>query len=87
MDFVVGVDIAKRKFDVARLVNQNLKHKVFTKNEEGFFELTAWLKKHGVDHARVCVEASSTYGEALATYLHDGGHTVSIVKDQGVCAK
>ncbi len=78
-EFAVGVDIAKRKFDAALLVNQKVKHKVFTNTQEGFSELMGWLKKHGVDHARVCIEASSTYGEELATYLHTAGHTVSIV--------
>lgn len=76
---ILGVDIAKKKFDVALLVNEKLKHKVFTNTQEGFSELTLWLKKHGVDRARVCMEASSTYGDELATYLHDAGHLVSIV--------
>lgn len=76
---VLGVDIAKRKFDVALLVNNRLKHKVFANAKEGFAELVAWLKKQGVDHVHVCLEASSTYGEELATYLHDAGHRVSIV--------
>ena len=78
-DFVLGVDIAKRKFDVALLANGKLKHKVFTNNQEGFSELITWLKKYDVDHAHVCMEASSTYGEELAAYLHEVGHTVSIV--------
>jgi len=78
-NFVLGVDIAKRKFDVALLVDQKLRHKVFANNEEGFRELAGWLRKYGVGHAHVCMEASSTYGEELATSLHDVGHTVSIV--------
>lgn len=78
-EFILGVDIAKRKFDVALLVNEKLKHKVFNNTQEGFSELTSWLKKHGVEHARVCMEASSTYGEELAIYLNDVGHTVSVV--------
>jgi len=78
-NFVLGVDIAKRKFDVALLVDQKLRHKVFANNEEGFRELVGWLRKYGVGHAHVCMEASSTYGEELATSLHDAGHTVSIV--------
>ena len=78
-NFVLGVDIAKRKFDVALLVDQKLRHKVFANNEEGFRELAGWLRKYGVGHAHVCMEASSTYGEELATSLHDAGHTVSIV--------
>ncbi len=76
---VLGVDIAKRKFDVALLVNDKLKHKVFANRQEGFAELLAWLKKQGVDQAHACLEASSTYGEELATYLHELGHRVSIV--------
>ena len=77
--FILGIDIAKKKFDSALLINGKLKHKVFANGQEGFRELVGWLKKYGVAHAHVCVEASSTYGEELATYLHDHGHTVSIV--------
>ena len=76
---ILGVDIAKKKFDVALLVNGKLKHKVFTNNQEGFELLMAWLHKQSVDHVHVCLEASSTYGDELATYMHDAGHTVSIV--------
>jgi transposase len=76
---ILGVDIAKRKFDVALLINDKLKHKVLTNNEEGFEALMAWLRKQGVDHVHVCLEASSTYGDELATSMRDAGHTVSIV--------
>jgi len=76
---ILGVDIAKRKFDAALLINGTLKHRVFTNSQEGFRELLAWLKKKEVDHVHVCLEASSTYGDELATHMHDAGHTVSIV--------
>ena len=76
---ILGVDIAKRKFDVALLINGKLKHKVFTNNEEGFELLMAWLQKQNVDHVHVCLEASSTYGDELSIYMHDAGHTVSII--------
>ncbi len=78
-EVILGVDIAKRKFDVALLINGKLKHKVFTNNQEGFETLLAWLHKQNVDRTHVCLEASSTYGDELATYMHDAGHTVSIV--------
>ena len=77
--FILGIDIAKRKFDSALLISGKLKHEVFANSQDGFSELTIWLKKHCVDRAHVCMEASSTYGEELATYLHDAGHTVSVV--------
>ncbi len=76
---ILGVDIAKRKFDVALLINGKLKHKVFTNNQEGFEALLAWLQKQNVVHVHVCLEASSTYGDELATSMHDAGHTVSII--------
>jgi transposase len=62
---ILGVDIAKRKFDVALLINGKLKHKVFSNNQEGFEELELWFKKHGANHVHVCLEASSTYGDEL----------------------
>jgi len=76
---VLGVDIAKRKFDVALLMNDKLKHKVFANTQEGFAELSAWLKKQGVDHVHACLEASSIYGVGLATFLYDAGQNVSVV--------
>ena len=87
---VLGVDIAKRKFDAALLVNGKLKHKVFKNDQEGFGELSLWSEKQGVDHVHVCMEASSTYGDELATGLHDDGYTVSIVNpatDQRICSE
>jgi transposase len=76
---ILGVDIAKKKYDVALLVDGKLKHKVFKNNREGFGELSLWLHKHGIDHVYACMEASSTYGDELATHLYDQGHTVSVV--------
>jgi transposase len=76
---VLGIDIAKRKFDVALLINGKLKHKVFTNNQEGLKMLVSWLHKQNIDHVHVCLEASSTYGDELATFMHNAGHTVSIV--------
>jgi transposase len=64
---------------VALLINGKLKHKVFTNNQEGFEALLAWLQKQNVGHVHVCLEASSTYGDELAAYMHDAGHSVSIV--------
>jgi len=87
---ILGVDIAKRKFDVALLINGKLKHKVFTNNEEGFELLMAWLHKQNVDHTHVCLEASSTYGDELAAYMHDAGYSVKYRQpcaDQRICPK
>ena len=79
VEAVVGVDIAKKKCDVALFMNGKFKHKTCLNNRQGFEELSQWLKRQGVERVRVCMEATGTYGDELATYMHDAGHTVSIV--------
>lgn len=76
----LGIDISKSKFDACLLrEGGKLRHRVFPNTPDGFSHLCAWLAKHKVEHAHACLEATGTYGEALATYLHDAGHTVSVV--------
>ncbi|MGD0277654.1 MAG: transposase [Syntrophales bacterium] len=41
--------------------------------------LVLWLKKQKMDRVHACLEATGTYGDELALYLHDAGHIVSIV--------
>ena len=77
---VIGIDISKLKFDLCLLRdNGKLKHKVFPNTPSGFTQLSAWLQKQKVESAHVCLEATGTYGEALATYLFDSGHVVSVL--------
>lgn len=76
----LGIDISKLKFDVCLIRDAGkLRHKVFPNTAAGYAQLSAWLEKHqaGITHA--CLEATGTYSEALATYLHEAGHTVSVV--------
>ena len=76
----LGIDISKLKFD-ACLVREGgkLRHRVFPNTPAGFAQLSAWLAKHQVERAHACLEATGAYGEALATYLHEAGHMVSVV--------
>lgn len=76
---VLGVDISKAKFDVALILNDKIKTKQFLNNNKGFSNLIDWLKQKGVQKLHVCMEATGSYGEALATYLFDLGYTVSVV--------
>ena len=75
----LGLDIAKRKVDAALLVGEKFKSKVFANDGEGFRALERWLAAQQVTVQRVCLEATGTYGEAIATYLHDQGYRVSVV--------
>jgi transposase len=76
---VLGIDIAKQKFDVALLADGKTKHKACKNSVEGFKILIIWLEKQGIEKVHACLEATGTYGEDLAIYLHEAGHTVSIV--------
>ena len=76
---VLGIDIAKQKFDAALLVNGKTKHKTCKNSAEGFEALNLWLQKQGIQKLHACMEATGNYGEDLAIYLHDAGHIVSIV--------
>jgi len=84
---VLGVDIAKLKFDVC-LIKENgkTKHKVFANAKHGFEQLVAWLSSHQADSLHVCLEATGSYGEALALYLFDAGYRVSVVNPAQVKA-
>ncbi|MFA6411207.1 MAG: IS110 family transposase [Syntrophales bacterium] len=79
LSVVLGIDIAKQKFDAALLVDGKTKHKTCKNSAEGFETLTLWLERQGVEKVHVCMEATGSYGEDLAVYLHEAGHMVSVV--------
>ena len=72
---VVGIDVSKKKLDVALLVNGKTKSKVLDNSTAGHQQLLAWLVKHHVELAtlHVCMEATGVYYERVATALHDAG--------------
>jgi transposase len=78
----LGIDISKLTFDVALHKNGKFKHKKFKNNTAGFSALSEWLIQHTVESAvqlHACMEATGSYGEALADYLHQQGFMVSVV--------
>src|ERR1044072_897667 len=75
----LGVDISKDSFHVELSLNHKLRHRRFRNRKEGFAELGAWLAKHKALPVHACLEATGPYSEALALYLHEQGHTVSVV--------
>jgi transposase len=80
VDAVLGIDIAKAKFDVALLrADGTLRRKSCPNTPAGFAELARWLTRQRVTHVHAALEATGTYGEALATWLHDAGHVVSVL--------
>ena len=77
---VLGIDISKKKFHAALMLeNGKTKPKVFSNDPEGFNDLLKWLSRHHVTSIHACMEATSIYGEALAEFLYEAGHIVSVV--------
>ncbi|MBD2809867.1 IS110 family transposase [Xenorhabdus sp. Vera] len=77
-NIVVGIDIAKLKFDVAVWSGKNhYKTKHFSNDLQGFDAFTDWLKPDSNCH--FCMEATGTYGYPLALYLSDKGWIISVV--------
>jgi transposase len=82
---ILGIDIAKRKFDVCLRLLANSQRRnaaTFTNNAKGFRALLQWLGQQapGVsDQLHACLESTSRYGDALAQFLHRHGFLVSLV--------
>lgn len=83
----LGIDISKAKFNVCLVSShEKLRHKAFTNTEAGFQQLASWLTKYGVERTHACLEATGTYGEALALWLHQAGHHVSVINPAAIKA-
>jgi transposase len=77
---VVGVDIAKLKFDVASLTDGKYKHKTFTNDEQGYAAFLSWLLTlFANDKPMICMEATGAYSIPLADYMISQGYPVSVV--------
>lgn len=85
--FDLGLDVAKAKLDCAlRFPDGKYKSKVVENTPNGFKTLIEWLAKHGAASARVCMEATGVYWEAVAEYLAAEGMTVSVVNPSQIKA-
>ncbi len=84
---VLGIDVAKVKFDACLLRPDGARHhKVFDNTAAGFRQLTRWLAEHAVGQLHACLEATGTYGAALALFLYDHAHVVSLVNPAAIKA-
>jgi transposase len=77
MASILGIDIAKSKFDVVLLCEGRQRHKVFDNDESGYLRLAAWLEQVGAGSLHACIEATGRY--ELALFLHEHGYRVSVV--------
>lgn len=77
---VIGVDIAKKKFDVASLNDGKYKHKTFTNDEPGYANFIIWIAALFANHKPlICMEATGAYSIPLAAFMVSQGYPVSVV--------
>lgn len=78
---ILGIDVSKQTLDVALLGNGKTHTRRFDNSTAGFRLLSGWLKSWHCPPAQVhvCLEATGNYSEAVARFLHEAGHLVSLV--------
>lgn len=77
----VGIDVAKRKLDIALQINSKIKSKAFDNTPTGHAGLLQWLTERGAtpEHSHICLEATGPYSETVATALVEAAWRVSVV--------
>lgn len=76
---ILGIDVAKSKLDVALMIGDRTLVKRFDNNKKGFKLVQGWLASLHIEQVHACLEATGTYGEAIAEFLYEHGHRVSVV--------
>lgn len=80
MTYWIGMDISKDEVAVCVMDDAKaVQHARFANTRTGFNSLHHYLKKRGAAGAAACLEATGTYGEAVATFLHARGYPVAVV--------
>jgi transposase len=78
--YILGIDLAKKTFDVTLLTPTGTRHHhTFPNTPTGFRALWRWVSAHAATSVRACMEATNVYWEALAQYLVDQDATVHVV--------
>jgi transposase len=79
---IVGIDVAKARFDAALLVGERVRQSTFSNTETGFEELIGWRMRHRTGPSQplhACLEARGNWGLDLADHLYAHNVQVGIV--------
>ena len=76
---ILGIDVAKKKLDVALMFDQKTLVRKFDNSPNGFKLLQGWLMSLHFEQVHVCLESTGSYGQAIAEFLYEKGHRVSVV--------
>lgn len=79
MQSILGIDVSKSTLDMMLITESSTFYKTIRNTSQGYQQLEKWLIDHKVGRIHVCLEATGQYGEAVAEYLFEKGHQVSVV--------
>lgn len=80
MDGYVGIEVSKERLDVLLVCSDKREGQHFTNPPTGHAKLHEWLSRRlKVEAVHVCLEATGSYGDAIAEYLYKCGYAVSVV--------
>lgn len=78
----VGIDVSKTKFNACYLADSKARaqNAVFSADAQGHAKFLIWLDRVGSGQSlHLCLEETGCYGRALAAFLHQAGHHLSVV--------
>src|ERR1700744_293741 len=75
----LGIDVGKSDFHCSLLGGDREAHNSFPNSSIGFGKLAKWLTNRNVKQLHACMESTGGWSEALALFLIDAGHAVSVV--------
>lgn len=77
---IVGIDVSKATLDVVLLrPEQGPQAASYDNTLVGVQKLDKWLRKRKAGQVHACLEATGLYGDEVAEFLYEAGHTVSVV--------
>lgn len=76
---VLGIDVGKKKLDVALRFDGKTLERKLDNSPKGFKLMQGWLESLHIERVHACLEATGTYGEGVAEFLHEKSHRVSVV--------
>jgi len=76
---ILGIDIAKHKFDCVLLRDAEQQRQTFPNTQAGWQRLDRWLEKNGAPTVHACLEATGRLWQGVAAHLRQAGHCVSVV--------
>jgi len=84
----VGIDVSKLSLDVRVDAQERPRRSPghLANSGEGFLQLQGWFQEHGMPRVHACLEATGTYSDAIARFLFEQGHQVSVVNPARVAA-